>query len=138
MRKRVEGNKRNHSGAEGKKLCSRKEFLSWCEKSRGRFEKIHTNWKDSGYERKLAPSIDRIDNDKGYIPSNMRWVTVSENTLKHNKNRKSARLITYAGETKTLSATAREHDINRHTLADRLDRGWSVKDALETPVGKSP
>lgn len=83
MKKRVNGAKQNHKGAEGKRLCSKEVFLEWCENNRDEFESIWQQWKESGYERKLSPSIDRIDNDKGYFPDNMQWITVSENASKH-------------------------------------------------------
>lgn len=72
-------------GGRGIKVCD--EWLG----DNGLFTFI--NWSEqNGYEEGL--SIDRINNDGNYEPSNCRWITVSENTAKRNteyalKNKKS-------------------------------------------------
>ncbi len=42
----------------------------------------------------------------------------------------------YKGEALTLKAWAKKTGINQKTIAARLDRGWSVADALTKPVQK--
>jgi hypothetical protein len=37
-------------------------------------------YKSSEFNRKLAPTVDRIDSSKGYSLDNMRWLTHSENS----------------------------------------------------------
>lgn len=66
----------------GKELLPRDEFYSWA-KSR-RFKLMFEAYKDSGFDRKLAPSVDRIDSSKGYSIDNMEWVTHSENSRRGN------------------------------------------------------
>lgn len=43
-------------------------------------------------------------------------------------------LITYQEKTQRLNDWARELKINRNTLKDRLQRGWTVDEALSKPV----
>lgn len=47
---------------------------------------------------------------------------------------KSNTFITYNGERMTISEWAETTGIARHTIYHRLKKGWSVKQALTTPV----
>jgi hypothetical protein len=69
----------------GKGLMSKEEFMRWAEQSKDSFNILFEAYEQSGFELRLAPSIDRIDPDKGYTLGNVRWVTQSENS----KNRRS-------------------------------------------------
>lgn len=71
-------------------------------------------------------TIERINNDEGYNPSNCRWAT----RIEQGRNTRKCRLITHNGQTKTLSEWADEHGINRQTLGKRLDNGWDIDRAL--------
>lgn len=83
------------------------------------------NWAmNNGYNDTLT--IDRIDNNKGYSPSNCRWVTNQEQS----NNRRSNINITYNGKTKTIKQWAEELGINYNTLRMRHFRGWSDKECL--------
>jgi len=50
------------------------------------FVELHEAWKYSNFNRKLTPSIDRIDNKKGYTVDNMQWMTLSNNSSKYTKD----------------------------------------------------
>jgi hypothetical protein len=73
---------------------------------------------------------DRIDNARGYEPGNIRWVTSKEN----NNNRRSSKFITHNGETLTAAQWADRTGIPRQQIANRINRGWSVEDALTKPL----
>ena len=90
------------------------------------------NWAiNNGYKKDLT--LDRIDVNGNYEPSNCRWATkeVQDN------NRRNNRKITYNGETKTLSQWSREYNINIVTLSGRLKAGKTMEEALNKPVKKS-
>jgi hypothetical protein len=69
-------------------LLPREEFYKWSKKSR-KFTQLFHNWKMSNYDRKLTPSVDRVNSKLGYIKSNMEWVTFSENSRRGGKWRPS-------------------------------------------------
>jgi hypothetical protein len=71
---------------EGRSILPREEFYEWA-LSCPRFHELYDEWVASGYDRKLTPSVDRIDSGKGYEPSNMEWVTHSENSRRGGQSR---------------------------------------------------
>lgn len=82
-------------GAKGIKICkewsdSFESFLSWS--------------MANGYRHDL--SIDRIDNDKGYEPSNCRWVTPSIQAA--NRSLSSNNTSGYIGITKVINKQGKE------------------------------
>lgn len=60
-------------------LLPRKEFYTWSKNST-EFEELYNHWVNNNYDRKLTPSVDRVDSSKGYELNNMEWVTHSENS----------------------------------------------------------
>ena len=82
----------------------------------------------NGYQEGLT--IDRIDTDGDYEPSNCRWVTHKV----QNNNRKNNRLIEYDGNTYTLSELSEISVVEYTTLQNRLNVGWDVETAINTPV----
>lgn len=86
---------------------------------------VFESWaKENGYQKELT--LDRINTDGNYEPSNCRWVNQS---IQQN-NRNNNRIIEYEGKEYTLAELSDLYDINRATLAQRLDKGMSVKKAL--------
>jgi hypothetical protein len=63
---------------EGKSLLTRDEFYKWSESS-NIFHKLFEEWESSNYERRLTPSVDRIDSSLGYELQNMEWIPFHEN-----------------------------------------------------------
>ena len=83
------------------------------------------NWTMShGYKEDLT--IDRIDNDKGYSPSNCRWV----DSKTQNNNQRSNVRLTYKGITKTMSEWANDLGVPYRTIGYRHRKEWEVKDVL--------
>jgi len=74
-------NKENSKYYLNKKLCSREEFLEKFEND-NTYKRLFKNWIESGRQLKLTPSIDRIDNTKGYDIDNLQFITHSQNCSK--------------------------------------------------------
>ena len=95
-----------------------------------RWEKFENFLADMG-RRPSGASLERIDNDGNYEPSNCRWATVTEQA----RNRRNSRVITHEGRTQTLVAWAEELGLSASTLQRRWTLGWDKKDILTTPIG---
>lgn len=100
--------------------------IAVCDRWRESFENFHADMGD----RPAGLSIDRIDNNGNYEPSNCRWATCKQQS----RNTRKARLITLNGETRCLTEWAELTGIKAITLLFRLDRGWSIEKAFTTPT----
>ena len=52
-------------------------------------------------------------------------------------DKRNNRLIKYDGQVLTLSEWARKLKVPYKSLATRVERGWSIKDAFEKPYRKT-
>lgn len=71
----------------GKELLSKEDFYVIA-KSSPVFDTLFNNWKDNNYNRKLSPSVDRINPLLGYTKDNIRFVTHSFNSKNTSRNLK--------------------------------------------------
>lgn len=105
----------------------------------GRGIKVCPEWENSfeQFYEDVGPrpspnhSLDRIDGNGNYEPSNVRWATPTQQS----RNSRKVRPITFNGKTQCVRAWAKEIGINPITLYSRLNHyGWSAKRALTEPV----
>ena len=103
--------------------------ISYCEDWQT-FQNFKTWAEQNGYTDNLT--LDRIDVNGNYEPSNCRWSTFKE----QQNNRTNNHLIEYNGELKTLQQWGEIFGIKWTTLYKRLQSGWDIEKALTTPVRK--
>lgn len=64
---------------------SKSEFLGYCSMS-DKFVRLYNEWVKSGYNKELVPSIDRLDDYKGYSLDNIQVITFRENYKKAHRD----------------------------------------------------
>lgn len=104
----------------------------------GRGIKVCDRWQSSfaNFFADIGPrpspkhSIDRINNDGNYEPSNCRWATNREQSV----NRISNIRAEWNGINLTATEWARKYNFDPQLIIDRLNRGWSIEKALTTPL----
>jgi hypothetical protein len=82
---------------------------------------------DVGRRPSEKHSLDRIKNDLGYYPDNVKWSTPAEQV----RNSRVARNLTYNGETMCVTDWATKLGLRRDTIYLRLSKGWSIDEALK-------
>ena len=108
-------------GAKGIKICD-----EWLNNTNAFIDWALSN----GYEKNLT--IDRIDGNGNYEPSNCRWVDMEV----QNNNKQKLKKYNYNGEMLTLAQISRKCGIKYRTLLGRINKGWKIEKALNTPVKK--
>lgn len=63
----------------GLPLLSKETFYEWS-LNYSAFSVLFCAWENSCYDRKLTPSINRIDASLGYVEGNIEWITHSQNS----------------------------------------------------------
>lgn len=107
-------------GARGIRICDewRRDFATFKAWALG-----------NGYRPDLT--IERIDNDGVYGPSNCRWATPAEQMC----NTRRTHFLSAFGEVKPLTLWARDPrcKVSVNALFGRLKAGWPVEDAITMP-----
>lgn len=70
-------------------------------------------------------TIDRIENERGYEPGNVRWVLMAE----QHRNQRNCRWIEFNGKRQLLTDWAKELGISASSLHERIKK-WGINDAL--------
>jgi hypothetical protein len=105
-----------HYGGRGIKVCER-------------WQNFENFYKDMGdVPSKLT--IERIDVNKDYEPSNCKWASKMEQAA----NKRNNRFLIIDNEKIHLMEASRRFNLNFKTIWQRLKRGWSDEDAVKIPV----
>lgn len=98
-----------------------------CDEWRNSYEKFKEWAISNGYDENLT--IDRINTDGNYEPSNCRWITNKE----QQNNKRDNVCYEFNGEIKTLAQWSEELGICYKTLQKRI-RNWGVERAFTEPL----
>ena len=102
--------------------------VSICEEWKHSFDTFKEWALRHGYDDAL--SIDRIDNDGNYEPSNCRWISNRE----QQRNKRTNLFYTIGNETKTLTEWCEQYGVGFNTIKGRLGKGWGILEALTSPL----
>jgi hypothetical protein len=143
LKRELLGNRRRTHG-----LCRSPEYVSWCamkhrcnnpenqdwEHYGGRGIKVCKRWEksfrsflaDMGPQPPGQNTIERVNSDKDYKPSNCRWASQKEQT----RNKRTTKRIEHNGETLTVGEWAERLGLSYSVLQSRIVRGWPIQLAL--------
>lgn len=102
--------------------------INVCDEWNNSFEAF---FRDMG-ERPKNTTIDRIDNSKGYFKGNCRWASPKLQTL----NRGATVWLEYRGEVLCLADMAKKYNLTSAIIRNRLKKGMTTEQAIETPHQK--
>ena len=101
-----------------------------CEEWKNNFTKFY---EDMGPRPSKEYSLDRKENDGNYCKENCRWATRGE----QDRNKRNSIVLELNGVKKNMTEWSGETKIHEDTIRGRLYRGWTVEEALTTPVKRS-
>ncbi len=115
--------------------CSSPKDKRWSRYG-GRGITVCDRWKDSFInfledmgERPEGLTLERIDNDGNYEPSNCKWATKKEQA----NNKSNIHLVTFNGITQSIRTWCDELNLIYGRVLQRVQAGWAIEDAFFKP-----
>lgn len=85
---------------------TKEELKEWLYKNN--FNTLYKQWVESGFDKYTKPSVDRLDNNKGYTLNNIRLVTWKQNDDQGNKDIRKGILIHKVNPQLSVIATCKK------------------------------
>ncbi len=116
----------------GKNICIKEDFMIWFIDDFN-FLTQYQLWRENNYQRKYAPSIDRIDNTKGYSLDNLRFISQAFNSIK-DKLKPIKIISSCTGEMHKFNTTtqaaaflgAKRATIKKYKNSKKHYKGWKI------------
>lgn len=86
--------------------------------------------KDMGFKLNPTLTIERLDNNGTYSPTNCKWGTKKEQS----NNKRDNRILEYNGQKKNMAQWEGVVGISQRIIRQRLEKGWTIEQALTTPL----
>jgi hypothetical protein len=100
--------------------------ITVCERWRQSFEAFY---QDVGPRPSPEHSIERLNNDGNYEPSNVVWAIRDQ----QNNNKSTSVFIEHSGERLTIAQWSKKLGISQKTLGERMKAGWTAEEIVTTP-----
>lgn len=85
---------------------------------------------DMGRRPSRSHTIERIDNNGNYEPSNCKWATYAE----QNRNKRDNVYVTINGKTMVAEDWGKQHGLPRSIVSNRIKIGMTHEEAVYTPL----
>ena len=116
----------HHYGGRGITIC--KDWLDFNNFYNDMYQSYLNHVEEFGEKQ---TTIDRIDVNGDYEPSNCRWATMEEQAK--NKRRVIRVYDEILGEENSLLGYCKTHNLKYERVAERVRSGWSIEDAITKP-----
>ena len=106
--------------------------IAVCNEWRDNYNAFKKFMLEKGYEegaKRGECTIERLDVNGNYCPENCCVITIQEQAY----NKTNSHLEEYNGEIKTIAEWADEYGVDYNLIFKRLQRGWSMEEALHKP-----
>jgi len=113
--------KSKYYGARGISVCDR-----W-------IKSFDAFYEDMGDKPSAKHTIDRIDVNGNYEPSNCKWATMKEQSV----NRRNTKYITINGVKKCLMYWLTIYNVGEYLVRSRMRQGWDMNEELFTTPKKT-
>lgn len=111
-----------------KYYCYGARGITICDEWKNDFKAFYDWSIQNGYKDNL--SIDRIDVNGNYEPSNCRWAT----NLQQANNKTINHYLIYNNEKHTIAEWSRITGFPKSSISYRIKKNWTIKDILTKPI----
>lgn len=102
--------------------------ITICKEWENSFNSFQSWAESNGYKEDLT--IERIDNNGNYEPSNCKWANKKEQA----RNRNTSKRLEYKGQIYTYAEWGEFKGLTSSIISARIRNGWSIEKTLETPI----